>query len=173
MDTDHSRPDREISRLRDAIDKTFPAERFTGAITKFDPGAWTEDLDEEEALHKALKDRTWSDVSPDFLKANPDAYLRLTPQAYTAFIAAWLSYSLEHMEGANEIREFLIYTCSPPGHSWEILAPLNKGQREIVRALILKFATSEPNSFVRGKAIKALARVNELIKAGQYVPWSD
>lgn len=162
----------QIARLRETIEEAFPAEKYTGAITRYDPGPWAEELDEEKVLFETLKGKTWNEASPDFLQAYPDAYLLLTPDAYTAFIAAWLRYALERMEGENEVREFLIYTCSPPGHCWQILSPLNREQRSTVRALMSEFANRERRRLIREKAIKALARMDELIRAGKEVPWT-
>lgn len=169
---DERTQDQQIARLRQAVEEAFPSGKYTGAITQYDPGPWTEELDEEKALFETLKDKTWLDISPDFLQAYPDAYLLLSPHAYTAFIAAWLRYSLERTRGENEVREFLIYTCSPPGHCWQILSPLNREQRATVRALMSEFANRERSGFIKEKAIKALARMDELIRVGKEVPWT-
>jgi len=160
-----------MSRLRDTVREAFPSERYTGPITQHDPGPWTEEADEEQALYETLNGTMWTEISSDFLKAHPDIYLRLTPRAYTAFIAAWLNYSLEHMEGENTVREFLVYTCSPPGHCWEVLSPLNPAQRAVVRALMSEVASGEINGKIKENARRALARMDELIPAGHYVPW--
>jgi len=165
--------DQQGARLCRMVEEAFPAERYTGAITQYDPGPWAEELDEERALFETLKDKTWLDTSPDFLEAYPDASLLLTPHAYTAFIAAWLRYSLERMEGENEVREFLIYACCPPGHAWKFLSPLNREQRATIRTLMSEFANRERSGFIREKAIKALARIDELIRAGKEVPWTE
>jgi hypothetical protein len=173
MSDERTRQDEQIALLRETVKKAFPAEKYSGAITQHDPGPWDEERDEEQALYETLKSKTWTETSPDFLQANPDAYLLLTPLAYRAFVAAWLNYSLEHMEGENEVREFLIYTCCPPGHCWEILSPLSPKQRGTVRALMSEFASRERSSSIREKAEKALARMDELIRAGEYVPWTE
>ena len=171
MNDERTRQDPQIACLRQTVEEAFPAEKYTGAITQYDPGPWTEELDEEKAIFETLKDKTWLDISPDFLQAYPDAYLLLSPHAYTVFIAAWLRYSLEQMEGENKVREFLIYTCSPPGHCWKILSPLSREQRATVRALMSEFANRERSGYIREKAMKALARTDELIRAGKEVHW--
>ncbi len=160
-----------IASLRQKVKQAFPPEKYDGTVTSYDPGPWTEELDEEQAPYETLTGRSWTEVSPRFLQNNPDAYLLLTPQAYAAFVAAWLNHSLENLGGENEVREFLIYTCSPPANSWQILSPLNPQQRATVRSLIAEFVERESNSFVREKAIKALARVDELLQAGKYIPY--
>jgi hypothetical protein len=164
--------DPQIASLQEMIKEAFPPEKYTGAITQFDPGPWVEELDEEQVLYQTLKGKSWAEVSSDFIQAHPDSYLRLTHEAYTAFIAAWLNYSLEHMERDNQVREFLIYTCSPPGNCWDVLSPLNQEQRTTIRALMSEFVDRERSSFIREKAIRALARMDELLRAGKYVPWT-
>ena len=173
MTDEHTQHDPEIARLREMVKAAFPPEKYTGAITQYDPGPWDEDLDEEQDLYETLRDKVWPEASTSFLRAHPDSYLHLTQHAYAAFIAAWLCYSLEHMEGENEVREFLIYTCSPPGHCWKVLSPLNSQQRATVRALMAEFVNREKSGFVREKATKALARMDELIRAGRETPWAE
>ncbi len=158
--------------LREMVRQAFPTETYDGMVTRYDPGPWTEELDEEQALYETLKGRSWPDIPSDFLCHYPDAFCLLAPEALAAFIPAWLMYSLENLQGENEIREFLIYTFSPPGYSWEYLSPLTSQQRSTVRALLAEFAENEPNAFVREHAAKALARVDELLRAGKYVPYS-
>lgn len=172
VNDERAHQDHQRGHLYEMIEQAFPAEKYAGAITQYDPGPWAEELDEERALFDTLKDKTWLDTSPAFLSAYPDAYLLLTRHAYTAFIAAWLRHSLERMQGENQVRELLIYTCSPPGHCWKILSPLNREQRATISALMSEFANRERNGFIKEKAIKALARMDELIAAGKDVPWT-
>ncbi len=157
--------------LREMLRQAFPTETYDGMVTPYDPGPWTEELDEEQVLYETLKGRSWPDIPSDFLRHYPDAFCLLTPAALAAFFPAWLMYSLENMQGENTVREFLVYTFAPPGHSWEHLQPLALQQRWAVRALFAEFAENEPNAFVRAHAAKALARVDELLRAGKYVPY--
>ncbi len=163
-------PDR-CDALREMVRQAFPTEPYDGKVTRYDPGPWAEELDEEQALYETLKGRCWPDIPADFVRNYPDAFCLLTPEALAVFFPAWLMYSLENMQGENEVRELLIYTFAPPGHSWQHLQPLTSQQRSAVRALIAEFADNEANAFVRAHAAKALARVDELLRAGQYVPY--
>ncbi len=157
--------------LRQIVRQAFPVKTYDGVVTPYDPGPWAEELYEEQALYETLKGRSWTDITSDFLRHYPDGFCRLTPAALAAFFPAWLMYSLENMQGENEVRHLLIYTFAPPGHSWEHLEPLTSEQRSAVRALFAEFAENEASPLVRAHAAKALARVDELLRAGKYVPY--
>ena len=166
--------DARINALRERIRRAFPASPYHGAITPGDDAhPWPEELDDEKFLYDALKDRSWTDVSSDFVYQFHGEWILLTPEAYAAFIPAWLTRSLDNMEGKNLVRDFLVYPCSPPGISWKLLSPLNAEQRSVFRDLVAEFAERERSRFVREQAIKALARIDELLAAGHYVPYHD
>ncbi len=172
MGNERTLRDERVTALREMIKQTFPADRYAGPVTPYDPGPWAEELDEEQVLYETLKGRSWTEAPADFLQQYPDAYLMLTAEAFVAFLAAWLNYSLENMGGENEVREYLVYACSPPGESWKVLSPLNPRQRASVRALMAEFVENEQSGLIREKAVKALTRIDELLTAGKYVPYT-
>jgi len=65
--------DPQITSLQEMIKEAFPQEKYTGAITQFDPGPWVEELDEEQVLYQTLKGKSWAEVSSDFIQAHPDS----------------------------------------------------------------------------------------------------
>ena len=96
-----------IAELRESVRRAFPAETYAGRITRYDDNLDDPELDEEEYLPEGLKERRWTDVPQQLLENRPDGYLRLTDEAFAAYIAAWLIRSLENIEGENEVRDFV------------------------------------------------------------------
>lgn len=164
-----------IAPLRRAIQRAFPAERYTGCVTRHD-GAWLPELTEENAIHdddkflyEALKGQKWTDVPREFLYAMPDGFVLLTEQALVAFLAAWLMTSLENMEGENLVREYLVYAFSPSGVTPNTdfiigeLRALNTEQRSVIRLVLAEFAQREPSDFIRKHASNAVEFIDRFL----------
>src|SRR5579859_5624382 len=104
--------EQRLSALREAIRHSFPAEPYMGKVTHSD-GAWTPELDDDQALYEALHGCRWTEVPSDIVRNQPDGFLLLTDEAFVAFLPAWLLRSLENPFGENEVRSFVIYSFSP------------------------------------------------------------
>jgi hypothetical protein len=144
---------KEEDALRDSIRSAFPAEKYSGQVTPAD-GAFTPELDDDEALFKASSGRHWTDLDQCFLHAQPDGFELLTDAAYRAFLAAWLMYSLENMNSENEVRNFVLYAFSITAQR---LRALNQDQRQTVRSLLAYFKQRESNRFLRNCAEEGIA----------------
>ena len=156
-------PDGRTAALREAIRRSFPAERYTGKVTPHD-GEWLPELTEENAilddhmfLYEALNGRRWTEVPTQLLRNQPDGYVLLTDEAFTAFLPAWLMHSLEGMDAKNEVRDFLVYTFSSTLSQFRVLNP---EQQLTVRSLLAEFAERESSPYVKKLAFQALALID-------------
>jgi hypothetical protein len=161
---------KRIAELRQSIERAFPAKPYIGKIMPFDEKLDDPEMDEEKELYDALKGRKWTEVPKEILHNQPDAYVLLTDEAFTAFIAAWLMCSLEDMEGENEVRNFLVYAFSPkhdklPDTTEFVrhqIRALNQEQRHTLRSILLEVAEREPSSFVKRLASEAVALIDTI-----------
>lgn len=165
-----SENDKRIAALREAIKRAFPAEPYTGTVTPCDESLEDPDLDSEKNLYEGLKGRRWTDVSQQLLDSEPDGYVLLTDEAFAAFLASWLTRSLDNMGGANEVREFVVYAFSPkhdmaPDTTDLVLRRLrflSSGQREALRSLLMEFAETEGSGFRRKLASEAVVLIDSV-----------
>jgi hypothetical protein len=162
--------DERIQALRQAIRDAFPDVAYSGQITPCD-GSFTPKLDDDQILYESLKGRSWTEIARDLLMSQPDGYLLLTDQAYAAFLAAWLTVSLEEIDrDENTIREFLCYSCSPTlGQNPDLtewkrarIGKLTTPQRRALRAVLTEFTERGTNPFVKGYAVRALEFIDSL-----------
>ena len=147
--------DQRIIALRDAVRRAFPEVTYTGKVTRHD-GAWLPELTEENAIHdddmflyEGLTGKKWTEVPEKLLDAFPGDFVLLTDEALVAFLAAWLTRSLDNIDGENPVREFSVYAFSPGESSTAdlkigLLRALNTEQRS-TSWLSLQSA-SPPNS---------------------------
>jgi hypothetical protein len=175
MDSNESPPvgneerDARIALLRKSICESFPSEPFTGKVTPVD-GEWTPELDDEETLYTELLGRRWTDVPIELIRKYPSGLGLLTDQAFCAFLPAWLTVSLDDLDGENEVREFAVYMFGPErtgdsmslGRTRRWLRMLNGDQRRTLRSILLEFSVSEPSGFIRAAAAEGLALNDEL-----------
>jgi hypothetical protein len=153
------------AELREVIQRSFPAEIYDGVITHYDDKLDDPEFDEEKELYEVLKGTRWTDVPQQLLDNKPDGYVRLADEAFAAFIAAWLTRSLENIDGKNEVRDFVVYAFSPkhdlvPDTTEFILQrmrALTPNQRNALRSLLKEFAESDPSAFHRKLALEAVA----------------
>ena len=81
-----------------SLNKVFPKFKVSGEVAHHDCA-------ECANLEKDLKDKAWSDLENDFLKENYDALPLLSSEAFSAFVPAWLRYSLTNPY--DEVSEYL------------------------------------------------------------------
>lgn len=147
---------RRAADLQKEIRKYFPVEHFEGKITPYD-GAFTPELDGDKDLYEMAAGKLWTDVPAEFLRANPDAFLLLTDEAFGAFFPAWLQASLENAHGENVVREFLIYSFGPNSNRQHRLQLLSSEQRIVLRSMMSLFAECENSRFLRQHAAESVA----------------
>src|SRR3954451_3095627 len=105
---DDNRPkDKQQAALVESIQSSFPSVPFFGKVTPVD-GEWTPEVDDERALYDVLVGKKWTDIPSEFIRSQPDGFELLTDEAFQVFLPAWLRYSLENMEGENEVRHFIV-----------------------------------------------------------------
>jgi hypothetical protein len=157
--------DEQVSRLRQSIRRAFPAETYEGKVTNYDEEVSSEltesqdILDEDQDLFRALKGRKWTEVPRQLLKNLPSGYGLLSDDAFAAFLPAWLSRSLDDMDGENEVRNFVVYAFSSTVVRLRLLSP---EQRVVVRSLLMEFCERGTAPFVRALAVKAVALIDKL-----------
>jgi hypothetical protein len=152
--------DERVALLRESIRRAFPAEPYSGKITISDDYLADPEMRAEKELHDALQGRRWTDVPSHLFRRAEDTYGILTEEAYPAFLAAWLMYSLEDMDEGNEVREFLVYSFQ----TMRQFRVLNADQRLVVRSLLSEFKERDPLEFIRDHATEAI----RLIDRGRY-----
>jgi hypothetical protein len=152
--------DVRLTVLRDSIRSAFPSEPYTGKVTVSDDALTDPDMAAEKELHDALQGRRWTDVPTHLSRRAWDTFVLLTDEAYPAFLAAWLLYSLEDMDGENEVRESLVYSFQ----TMRQFRALDADQRLVVRSLLSEVKERDPSKFVRDHAAEAIA----LIDRGRY-----
>ncbi len=151
------------SNLRARIEEVFPAERCHGPITRFD-GHHEEEFDEDQLLYQGLLGRTWKEISGQFIREHPGGLVLLTPEAFVAFLPAWLLFALDDMAGENEVRSFVIYVFSPktellPNTSSGIrdrFGNLNAEQQKTTRKFLAYCYIQEQSEFLRARAKDAV-----------------
>jgi hypothetical protein len=157
-------PDLAVAALRQAITLAFPPTVLRGGITPADDEAWAEEIDDDLDLRDNLRNRAWNEVAAEVIGRHANGLPLLTPEAFAAFLPAWLMHSLENLSGGNEVREFTIYEfCrydAHPGlqkyqHSRHAL--LNAEQRKAVVDFLILVSSREPDRFLRASAVEALS----------------
>ena len=152
--------DVRLTVLRDSIRSAFPSEPYTGKVTVSDDALTDPDMAAEKELHDALQGRRWTDVPTHLSRRAWDTFVLLTDEAYPAFLAAWLMYSLEDMDGENEVRESLVYSFQ----TMRQFRVLDADQRVVVRSVLSEVKERAPSKSVRDHAAEAVA----LIDRGRY-----
>jgi hypothetical protein len=166
--------DEHLTALRNAILRAFPDVVYAGKITRHD-GMWLPELTEENAIHdndkflyEALNGRKWSDIPLELLYEMPGDFVLLTNDALVAFMAAWLMCSLENPVGANDVREYFVYTFGKKDQtqtkdfSISLLRAFNPEQLAVLRLLLVEFSQSESSGFVREYAHDAVKLIDGL-----------
>ena len=157
-------------QLRKLIRSAFPAHIYDGVITNYDDKLEDPELDEEKELYERLKGKTWIDLPQQFLDSQPDGYVLLVDKAFVAFIAAWLTRSLDNIDGENKVRDFVIYAFGPKhdlvpdmtGFIRQRLITLDSQQRNVLHALLTESAETAPSAFQRKLASEAVGLIDSL-----------
>jgi hypothetical protein len=100
--------DERIDALRVAIRESFPAIPFPAG----DDVALHE-CNECIAIRAAFAGRTWDSLQPNELEARFDSLPMLSPSAFKYYLAAYLIYSLEHLDPDCLVCQFTIYAIAP------------------------------------------------------------
>jgi hypothetical protein len=94
----------DVDAVRAQIRKAFPAEPFLGPIS----GPCQ--CDECTALADSLRHKTWDQLDDATMDIQFGAMPLLTPEAFPAYLAAWLMRSLKNLENEDQkFREWTLY----------------------------------------------------------------
>jgi hypothetical protein len=126
--------------LRDQIREAFPAAPFYGPITPCD---CEECLD----IREGLRHKQWDQVSAAFLDFTCSPTL-LTPEAFHAFLPAYLLRALDDLSGRTVVLEFTVYSLCPDDDEedcWEAHAQsllprvslMSPSQTQAIRSFLL------------------------------------
>jgi hypothetical protein len=91
--------------LRDQIRQAFPATPFDGPITICD-------CDECTDFRKEFRHKRWDEISNAFLDFTCSPVL-LTPEAFTAFLPAYMLRALDDLSPQAVVAELTIYSLCP------------------------------------------------------------
>lgn len=159
----------QIEVVRNAIEVAFPAAIYTGQITPAD-GTLTPEMDEENELFHALKERKWTEVDKRVLDAQPDGYCLLTDAAFRSFLPAWLMYALENIEHESEVRDFVVYAF---GTTAQKLRALNPEQRAALRSVLVYLGEHERRPSMAKRIDEGLENIALLERNLISFPWLD
>jgi|HubBroStandDraft_1064217.scaffolds.fasta_scaffold53384_3 hypothetical protein len=94
-------------QLRNQIRQAFPPAQFYGPITPCDCEECTD-------IRDGLRHKRWDEISTQFLDFTCSPVL-LTPEAFHAFLPAYLLRGLDDLGGDTVVREFTVYSLCPNG----------------------------------------------------------
>ena len=161
-------PDLAVAALRQAITLAFPPTAFQGPVTPADNEGWAEEIDDDLDLRDNLRGRAWNELAAQLIDRQAGGLPLLTPEAFAAFLPAWLMRSLDGLSGDNEVREFTVYAfCRSDTHPalqehHRIrLAMLNREQRKTVTDFLILVSRHEGNRFLRVSADEALLSLQD------------
>src|ERR1700730_2045732 len=92
-------------QLRDQIRLAFPATQFYGPITSCDCEECTD-------IREELRHKRWDEISIAFLDRTCSPTL-LTPEAFNAFLPAYLLRALDDLSEYSVVVEFTVYSLCP------------------------------------------------------------
>ena len=140
------------------------ADCLSRGITPADGEAWAEEIDDDLDLRDKLSNRAWNEVTAEIIGMQAADLPLFTPEAYAAFLPAWLMHSLENLSGDNEVRDFTVYEfCrhdphpALQEHQRIRHALLNAEQRKGVVDFLVLVSNRERDQFWRAKAEEALS----------------
>jgi hypothetical protein len=150
--------------LRQTITLAFPPVVFRGGITPMDGEARADEIDDDLDLRDNLRNRAWNEVAAAVIARHAGDLPLLTPEAFAAFLPAWLMRSLENLSGDNKVREFTVYefcnTDAHPGlraHQRIRHSLLNAEQRRVIVDFLVLTSRCERDRFLRARAGEALS----------------
>lgn len=95
----------ELSELRDRIHAAFIATPFFDPITDCDCEECTD-------IREELRHKRWDEISKEFLDSTCSP-TRLTPEAFRAFLPAYLLRALDNLDRRSIVVEFTVYSLCP------------------------------------------------------------
>ena len=153
-----------VAALQQAITLAFPPTVFQGLVTSADNEEWAEEIDDDLDLRDNLQSHTWNEIAVEVIDRQAGGLPLLTPEAFAAFIPAWLMRSLDGFSGENEVREFTVYEfCRCDAHpalrEYQRIrhALLNQVQRKAVVDFLVLVSRHEHNRYLRRSADEALS----------------
>ena len=97
--------DEELQRVRNEIRAAFPSKQYYGPITACD-------CDECKEIREELCNKRWDEIPTAFLDLTCSPTL-LTPEAFRAFVAAYMIRGLDDLIGDRVVIEFTLYSLCP------------------------------------------------------------
>lgn len=148
--------------LREALLESFAVKPYTGQVTTADGMEWAEELDDDLGLWHELSGKAWTSIPDEFLDRHANSLVLLTPEAFAAFIPAWIRRALSD----DDVREFTIYAIEPPKSGpcfaalmqhWRArLGRLTIDQLRTVRTFLSCVRDHDPDRWNREHAMRAL-----------------
>jgi len=126
-----------LEQLREQIRQAFPATRYYGTVT-------TCDCDECSEIREGLNRKQWDEVPQEFLASTGNPTL-LTPEAFVAFLPAYLLRALDDLSPHGAVSGLTVYSLTPSREEWQVrrvferIRLMTGAQVQAVRAF-LKFA---------------------------------
>ena len=160
-------------RLRTAVANAFPAIDFQTLVTpgEDDPDG-VEGVEDSLDLRKNLQGRAWTQIPDGVVDRQCGGLVLLTPEAFAAFLPAWLTKSLDYLKSENEVREYTVYafcrfrnneqpelTALLDERYLQRLRQLTPAQVTVVRDFLSLIKTHEPCSDLRQAAADAIAEI--------------
>jgi len=156
--------DLAVAALRKAITLAFPPTVLRGLVTPADNEECAEEIDDNLDLRDHLQSRSWNELSAQIIDRQAGGLPVLTPDAFAAFLPAWLMRSLDGFGGDNEVREFTVYElCRSDAHpallNYQRIrhALLNREQRKAVVDFLILVSKHEHDRSLRCSADEALS----------------
>ena len=104
-ETNRMREKIAAQQLRNQIRQAFPATQFDGPITSCD-------FEECTDIREELRHKRWNEVSIAFLDHTCSPTL-LTPEAFNAYLPAYLLRALDDLSRDSIVVEFTVYSLCP------------------------------------------------------------
>jgi len=95
----------DARQLRNQIRVAFPAVPFYGLVTSCD-------CEECAEIRDGLLHKRWDEISPAFIDRTCSPTL-LTPEAFSAFVPAYLLRALDDLREFSVVVEFTVYSLCP------------------------------------------------------------
>jgi hypothetical protein len=169
-----------VTALWRAIQAAFPPTVFQGAVTPADEEQWAEEIDDDLDLRDNLRGRTWKEVPDEIIDRQAGGLPLLTPEAFAAFLPAWLVRSLDRLDAENEVREFTVYQFCRLGrpsepqelalldaHTLARFDQLNTAQVTVLCEFLSLAGMRERDRYIRESAQEALLNVSS-----GFISWS-
>jgi len=137
-----------IEQLREEIRQAFPPSVFEGPATDCK-------CEECAEISNTLAHKRWDEVPHSFLDFTCSPTL-FTPQAFAAFLPAYLLRALDDLEGSTVVLEFTTYSLSPYDSDGDVEQQKRNIERLLMRARVMTAAQiSAVRDFLRFVSLNA------------------